>query len=394
MGNVHTSGPNECIVISGSCFHSSYKNYVIGDWAWAWWWVTDVKKLSLGVMTLNPVCEHVLTINGVPLSVTGVAQVKIVADPKILTVAAEHFLGKRKSEIKENVLQTLEGHLRAILSTLSVEEVYRDREKFANLVREIASPDLGRLGIEILSFTIKDVFDGVEYLSSLGKTQTAAVKRDANIGVALAKRDGGIREAECHKAAMDVKYATNTKIEENSKAYNLQRNQFNGEISSGKAEALMAYDLQKAKIQQKLKNEEMQIAIVARKKEIEVEHQEISRKDKELVACVRLPAEAEAFKIQTLAEGMRTKKILSAEANSEKIRLKGSAASKAIESIGMIVYFLLITLKCSVKREGRSRRNEVEGICIQAVWGCCYCVPCLGISSRACSKSFCTIGQK
>lgn len=72
--------------------------------------------------------------------------------------------------------------------TLTVEEVYKDRDQFAALVREVAAPDVGRMGIEILSFTIKDVYDDVQYLQSLGKAQTASVKRDADSGVAEANR--------------------------------------------------------------------------------------------------------------------------------------------------------------------------------------------------------------
>ena len=168
-------------------------------------------RLSLEVMTLNPICENVETAQGVPLTVTGVAQVKIMKNPELLHTASEQFLGKKEHEIKSTVLQTLEGHLRAILGTLTVEEVYKDRDQFASLVREVAAPDVGRMGIEVLSFTIKvliqppptsqdhfspstsltsditpvqDVYDNVTYLQSLGKAQTAAVKRDAEIGVA------------------------------------------------------------------------------------------------------------------------------------------------------------------------------------------------------------------
>ena len=90
-------------------------------------------------------------------------------DDKFLGIAAEQFLGKKEDEIVETILQTLEGHLRAILGTLTVEEVYKDRDQFASLVREVAAPDVGRMGIEILSFTIKDVYDNVTYLASLGK---------------------------------------------------------------------------------------------------------------------------------------------------------------------------------------------------------------------------------
>merc|ERR1719403_156239 len=285
-------------------------------------------------MTLNPVCDNVETKQGVPLTVTGVAQVKIMKDKQFLGIAAEQFLGKKEDEITDTILQTLEGHLRAILGTLTVEEVYKDRDQFANLVREIATPDVGKMGIEILSFTIKDVYDNVDYLSSLGKTQTAAVKRDAEIGVAQANRDAGIREAECEKSAMDIKYSTDTKIEDNSRAFKLQKANFDKEVNSAKAEAQLAYELQAAKIQQKIRNEEIQIQVVERRKQIEIEEQEIKRKEKELTATVRLPAEAEAYKVQTVAEGNRTKVVESAKAEGEKIRLIGAADARAVEAVG------------------------------------------------------------
>merc|ERR1711874_731484 len=285
-------------------------------------------------MTLNPLCDNVETKQGVPLTVTGVAQVKIMKDPQLLEIAAEQFLGKKEDEITETILRTLEGHLRAILGTLTVEEVYKDRDQFANLVREIAKPDVGKMGIEILSFTIKDVYDNVDYLASLGKSQTAAVKRDAEIGVAQANRDAGIREAECEKSAMDIKYSTDTKIEDNSRAFKLQKANFDKEVNSAKAEAQLAYELQAAKIQQKIRNEEIQIQVVERRKQIEIEEQEIKRKEKELTATVKLPAEAEAFKVQTVAEGNRTRVVETAKAEGEKIKLIGGAEARAVEAVG------------------------------------------------------------
>merc|ERR1719154_489875 len=285
-------------------------------------------------MTLNPVCDNVETKQGVPLTVTGVAQVKIMKNPELLQIAAEQFLGKKEDEIIDTILQTLEGHLRAILGTLTVEEVYKDRDQFATLVREIAAPDVGRMGIEILSFTIKDVYDNVEYLASLGKTQTAVVKRDAEIGVAQANRDAGIREAECEKSAMDIKYSTDTKIEDNSRGFKLQKANFDSKVNTAKAEAQLAYELQAAKIQQRIRNEEIQIQVVERRKQIEIEEQEIKRKEKELTATVKLPSEAEAYKVQTVAEGQRTKTVEAARAAGERIRLIGAAEARATEAVG------------------------------------------------------------
>jgi len=140
--------------------------------------------------------------------------------------------------------------------------------------------------------------------------------------------------AECEKSAMDIKYSTDTKIEDNSRAFKLQKANFDKEVNSAKAEAQLAYELQAAKIQQKIRNEEIQIQVVERRKQIEIEEQEIKRKEKELTATVKLPAEAEAFKVQTVAEGNRTKVVETAKAEGEKIKLIGGAEARAVEAVG------------------------------------------------------------
>lgn len=265
---------------------------------------------------------------------TGVAQCKIMTERDFLTIAAEQFLGKEMTHIKAVILQTLEGHLRAILGTLTVEEVYRDRDQFASLVREVATPDVGRMGIEVLSFTIKDVYDQVDYLSSLGKARTAAVKRDANIGVAQAERDAGIREAECEKAAMDIKYGADTKIEDSRRLLNIQKAQFDTEVNAKKEEAKLAYELQAAKMQQLIRSEELEITVVERRKQIAIEEKEIARKEKELEATVRLPAEAEAYKVERIAEGRKIQTLLTAQAEAERTKKLGAAEAIAIQEIG------------------------------------------------------------
>jgi flotillin len=333
MGNIHTVGPNEALVISGGCCAGGKKT-IIGGWGWAWWFVTDVQSISLEVMTLNPICEHVETSEGVPLTVTGVAQCKVMTETELLGTACEQFLGKSVEHIENVVLQTLEGHLRAILGTLSVEAIYQDRDQFAQLVREVASPDVGRMGIEILSFTIKDVYDDVEYLASLGRAQTANVKRDADIGVAEANRDAGIREAECEKSRMDAKFEADTKIADSARMYQMQKANFDIEVNARKAEAELAYELQGAKEKQKIRSEEIEIDIVERRKQIDIEEKEIIRKEKELMSTIKLPAEAEAYKVQLIAEGHRTQTVAVAQADSERIKLLGAAEARAIEAVG------------------------------------------------------------
>merc|ERR1739838_823593 len=134
--------------------------------------------------------------------------------------------------------------------------------------------------------------------------------------------------------AMDVKYNTDTKIEDNSRAFKLQKANFDKEVNTAKAEAQLAYELQAAKIQQRIRNEEIQIEVVERRKQIEIEEQEIKRKEKELIATVKLPAEAEALQVQTVAEGQRAKVLAFAKGESEKIKLLGAAEATAVEAVG------------------------------------------------------------
>ncbi|KJE97317.1 flotillin 2-PF [Capsaspora owczarzaki ATCC 30864] len=334
MGNVHTVGPNEALVISGGC-SSGARKVIIGGYGFAWWLVSDIKRLTLEVLTLEPVCNDVETKQGVAVSVSAVAQVKFLTERALLEKAMEQFLGKSTREIQDVIVQTLEGHLRAILGTLTVEEIYKDREKFAELVREVASPDVGKMGVEILSFTIKDIADKVGYLDSLGKKRTAEVKRDADIGVAHAKRDAGIKEAEAQRRHMDVKYAADTEIADAKRGYELQKAQFDQEINTKKATAELAYSLQAAKVQQSIKQENIQIEVIERRKQIEVEEQEIIRRQYELEAQVRKPADADKFKIETLAQAQRTRTIVSAQAEAEAIKLIGAAEAAAIQAKGI-----------------------------------------------------------
>jgi len=334
MGNIYTVGPNEALVVSGGCFGQRAKRTIVGGWAWAWACVSDVQCISLEIMTLNPQCDAVETAKGVAVTVTGVAQVKVIKEDDLLKTACEQFLGKEPREIEGILLQTLEGHLRAILGTLTVEEIYKERDIFAKMVREVASPDVGRMGIEILSFTIKEIMDDVGYLESLGKTQTAIVKKEADIGVAEANRDAGIREAECERERQDARYKADTSIADSSREYQMQKAAYDQEVNTKNAEAELTYGLQAAKEKQRIRNEEIEIEVIERRKLIQVEDKEIERRDRELQATVKSPAEAESYKVQAQAEAAKTKKVFAAQADAEKIRMIGSAEAAAIEAIG------------------------------------------------------------
>uniref|UniRef100_A0A1I8FK26 PHB domain-containing protein n=1 Tax=Macrostomum lignano TaxID=282301 RepID=A0A1I8FK26_9PLAT len=304
MGNIHTVGPNEALVISGGCCGDQSVRTVIGGLGLGLVVGHRSSNADAGSDDADSSVRECGNIRG--RAGHGVAQIKVMTDSELLQTACQQFLGKSRREIENSILQTMEGHLRAILGTLSVESIYKDRDRFADLVREMAAPDVGRMGIEILSFTIKDVYDKVEYLNSLGRTQVANVKRDADIGVAQAERDAGIKEAESERARLDVNKA--------------------------KAESELAYSLQGAKERQKIRAEEIEIEVREKRKLIEIEEKEIVRNEKELDGSIRRPAEAEAFKVQTVAEGERFRRVKVAQAEAEAIRARGAEAA----SIGAV----------------------------------------------------------
>ncbi|NXY20983.1 FLOT2 protein, partial [Atrichornis clamosus] len=320
---------------AGGCCGSDEKQYVYGGWAWAWWCITDTQRISLEIMTLQPRCEDVETAEGVAITVTGVAQVKIMTEKELLAVACEQFLGKNVQDVKNVVLQTLEGHLRSILGVQGL-ILWRHPEWLcpfsAGCCQQYRCHHTATWDLPLLP--AEDVYDKVDYLSSLGKTQIAAVQRDADIGVAEAERDAGIREAECKKEMLDVKFMADTKIADSKRAFELQKAAFTEEVNIKTAEAQLAYELQSAREQQKIRQEEIEIEVVERKKQIEVEEKEVVRMEKELMATVKQPAEAEAYRIQQIAEGEKVKQILLAQAEAEKIRKIGEAEAFVIEAVG------------------------------------------------------------
>jgi len=277
------------------------------------------------------------------LNVTGVAQVRVMYNnnhknkkdkSSLLKRACEHFLGMSKKEIRAVLQVTLEGHLRSILGQMTVEEIFQDRERFADQVADTATPDLGRMGVEIVSFVIQDIQDDVEYLSSIGKAQTAVVVKEATIGSTNALRNAVIAEAQCKEAIYSVKMGCDTLVDDAKRKYETEKAKCNTQIFRARKEAELAYDLQKAIEEQTIRDVEIEVEIIERKKMIEVEEFEVLRKERELVSDTRKPAEFLCKKVQLLAEGNRVAAILVAEAEAQKIRLIGTAEASAIESIG------------------------------------------------------------
>uniref|UniRef100_A0A8C1ZCB3 Flotillin n=1 Tax=Cyprinus carpio TaxID=7962 RepID=A0A8C1ZCB3_CYPCA len=329
----YTCGPNEAMVVSG-CGRSP-PLMIAGGRVFVIPCFQQIQRISLNTLTLNVKSDKVYTRHGVPISVTGIAQVKIQGQNKeMLAAACQMFMGKSEVEIANIALETLEGHQRAIIAHLTVEEIYQDRKKFSDQVFKVASSDLVNMGIGVVSYTLKDVHDDQNYLSSLGKARTAQVQRDARIGEAQFKRDAVIREAHAMQEKISAQYKNEIEMAKAQRDFELKKAAYDMEVNTKKAESEMAYQLQVAKTKQCIEEEKMQVQVVERTQQITLQEQEITRREKELEAKVQKPADAERYRIEKIAEAQKLQLIMEAEAEAEAIRMRGEAEAFALEAKG------------------------------------------------------------
>ncbi len=296
--------------------------------------VEKADVLSLELLTIDVQTPEVYTSKGVPVKVDGVAQIKVKGDDVSIATAAEQFLSKGVEEIKNIAMQTLEGHLRAILGTMTVEEIYQNRDAFASKVQEVAAGDMANMGLSIVSFTIRDIRDTQGYLDALGKPRIAQVKRDAQIAQAEADRDAMIRSSQAVQAGQEARFAADSKVAEAKRDYEMNLADFNAAVNQKKAQSELAYDLQKFKTNQLVKAEEVQVHIIEKQKQIELQEQEIRRKQRELEANVQKPADAERYKVETLASARKFQLEAEAAGAAAATKATGFAAADVVKATG------------------------------------------------------------
>jgi len=336
--------PNQVLIISGrkrkivdpdGTAREIGFRVVKGGGRFVWPVVEKVDILSLELLTIDVQTPEVYTSKGVPVKVDGVAQVKVKGDDISIATAAEQFLSKSVDDIKNIAMQTLEGHLRAILGTMTVEEIYQNRDAFATRVQEVAAGDMANMGLSIVSFTIRDIRDTQGYLDALGKPRIAQVKRDATIAQAEADRDSQIRSAQAKQAGQEAQFLADTKIAEAQRDYQSNVAQYQAAVNQKKAEADLAYDLQKFKTGQLVKAEEVQVSIVEKQKQIELQQQEILRRQRELEATVQKPADAERYRVETLANARKFQLETEAAGAASATKATGFAGADVAKATGI-----------------------------------------------------------
>jgi len=293
--------------------------------------------ISLLSLKLDVSTPEVYTEHGVPVMADGVAIIKVGGSIEDIATAAEQFMGKTDDALKMEAQEVLEGYLRAILGSMTVEEIYKNRERFAQEVQGVATKDLKKMGLSIVSFTIKDVRDKNGYLAALGIPQIAAVKRDATISQADADKEARIRQAQAEEDARKAEVLKETNIAEAEKEKELKVAVFKQEQDKAKASADQAYKLQEAVAKQQVTEEEMKVELVRKQKEIELEEKEILRRERQYDAEVKKKADADRYSVEQAAEAEKAKKLREADALSYRIEAeaKANAEQKRLEGLAI-----------------------------------------------------------
>ncbi|MDC3414411.1 flotillin family protein [Terrihalobacillus insolitus] len=354
VSKYRTAGPDEALIVTGSYLGSKNVNVdesgnrikiVRGGGTFILPVFQQAEPLSLLSSKLDVQTPEVYTEQGVPVMADGTAIIKIGGSINEIATAAEQFLGKTKEDRENEAREVLEGHLRSILGSMTVEEIYKNREKFSQEVQRVASQDLAKMGLIIVSFTIKDVRDKNGYLESLGKPRIAQVKRDADIATADAEKETRIKRAEANKDAKKSELERETEIAESEKTNQMKTAEYRREQDSAKARADQAYHLEEARSQQEVTEQRMQVQIIERQKQIELEEKEIARREKQYDSEVKKKADADRYSVEQAAEAEKRKRLAEADAHqyhvesmakaeAEKVRIDGLAKAEAEKAQG------------------------------------------------------------
>jgi flotillin len=332
------AGPNEAIIVYG--FRGP--RVVKGHGTVIFPMVESSRQLSLELMSFDVAPQQDLyTKQGVAVTVEAVAQIKVRSDQESILTSAEQFLTKTPPQREGLIRLVMEGHLRGIIGQLTVEQIVKEPEMVADRMRSTCADDMSKMGLEVVSFTIKEVRDKNDYITNMGRPDVARIKRDADVAAAEAERDTAIRRANAlresaiAKAQADqerviAETASLAKQAEAQRDLDIQKAQFTEQSRKQEATADKSYELQTNVMQQRVIAEQVKIQQVEKEQQIKVQDAEILRHEKELISTVLKGAEIERQRIENLASAEKSRLMAEAEGRSAATRMQGEAEASII----------------------------------------------------------------
>jgi len=332
------AGPNEAILVYGL----GGTRVVKGHGTLVFPMVQSWKQLSLELMSFDVAPQQDLyTKQGVAVTVEAVAQIKVKSDQESILTAAEQFLSKTPDMRESLIRLVMEGHLRGIIGQLTVEEIVKQPEMMGDRMRSTCADDMNKMGLEVISFTIKEVRDKNEYIVNMGRPDIARIKRDADVATVEAERDTAMRravatrEAAVAKAQADqervlAETLSQAKQAEAQRDLEVKKAQYLEVTKKQQAQADKAYDIQSNVMQQQVIAEQVKVQQVEKEGQVKVQEAEINRREKELIATVLKAAEIDRQRIETLAGAEKSRLTMEADGHASAIRAQGEAEAEII----------------------------------------------------------------
>jgi flotillin len=332
------AGPHEALVVYG--FRGT--RIIKGRGTVIFPMVESCRGLSLELMSFDVAPQQDLyTEQGVAVTVEAVAQIKVKSDPESIQTAAEQFLTKTPQEREGLIRLVMEGHLRGIIGQLKVEEIVKQPEMVGDRMRSTCADDMTKMGLEVISFTIKEVRDKNDYISNMGRPDVARIKRDADVANAEAERDTAIKRAEATRAAAVAKaQADKERVlaetlsqaaqAESQRDLDIKKANYLETVKKQQAQADKAYEIQTNVMQQQVIAEQVKVQQVEKEQQVLVQEAEIKRVERELIATVLKQAEIQRQRIETLAMAEKQRLISEAEGHAASTRTTGEAEAEII----------------------------------------------------------------
>ena len=332
------AGPHEALVIYGL----RGTRIVKGGGTIIYPMIEQCRELSLELMSFDVAPQQSLyTKQGVAVTIEAVAQIKVKSDPESIRTASEQFLTKRPEQREGLIRLVMEGHLRGIIGQLTVEQIVKEPEMVADRMRSTCADDMNKMGLEVISFTLKEVRDKNEYITNMGRPDIARIKRDAEVAAAEADRDIAIKRAESQRAAAVAKAqadqervaaetASLTKQAEAERDLDIKKAEYLESTKRAQAQADKAYEIETNVQQQQVILQAVRVQQAEREAQVKVQDAEIARRERELIATVLKPAEIERQRIETLADAERQRLIKEAEGRASATRAQGEAEAEII----------------------------------------------------------------
>jgi len=335
---VRKAGPHEALIVYGV----RGTRVVKGGGTIIFPMLEVCRELSLELMSFDVAPQQDLyTVQGVAVTVEAVAQIKVKSDPESIRTASEQFLTKPPDQREGLIRLVMEGHLRGIIGQLTVEQIVKEPEMVADRMRSTCADDMNKMGLEVISFTIKEVRDKNEYIANMGRPDVARIKRDAEVAAAEADRDIAIKRAEATRAAaiaraqadqerVAAETASLAKQSEAQRDLEVKKAAYMENVKKAQAQADKAYEIESNIMQQQVVAESVRVEQVQREAQVKVQEAEITRREKELVATVLKQAEVERQKIETLANAEKARLMAEADGHAASIRAQGEAEAEII----------------------------------------------------------------